>query len=541
MTKSMLNTKLLLMQPKATFSLLNQFQELFNFFNIENPEGVAISNESHALTWRHFAAKIDSYREALSRVESKRIVGIALDNGPELSAWLLATIISGHAAVLLPPKLTAHERNNFFKSAYPDLLILSDIKTEFRYAVASPTQIPHLSIGSGTTPLSKKNANKIDEIFENRSLKLRGSKKYVNALEPDTALIQFTSGTTGAPTAIALSHANIANCLENHRYSSTLDTQKYGSTFCPVPTHHAMGCALLLECLVSRKSFHTSNNILFGEHFNRIREQNCSSIDASPDYFRNLLRSKTFSSKNLPSIEKLVLGSDRIGSDLIEHLQERFPSATIICRYGLTEAFGALAQNILSSKSRRYKSGDIGDFLPGVTHKLIKSEKSPNKSVLAINSPTIAIGCWNSGSTELPVKNGFLRTGDLAEIDSENRIIITGRESQFIKYNGFRINPHEIEDAIRQFDKSILAVAVGIKDDSSGQKVAVCINAGGDLALSELRAHCIQVLSSYKVPALFYTDIEIPFTKSGKVARSLLREKVEAIQTRARSISKNPS
>lgn len=509
--------------------MLRELTRLFDFSAIDNNDDVAISNENDSISWGELSDKITNYKNRLSQLENKLVVGIELENGPEFSAWLIATLLSNHIAALIPHRLTSREREKHFESVTPDLLISPQTTTPFAPADLSRTSIQHLPIPHAEQSSQAATNEDIDRILEKLSHSEHNTENARNPLVVETALINFTSGTTGTPSAISLSLSNIATYLETNRKLALQDDRHQGPAFCPVPNHHSMGCALLLERLSSGRSFHVANSIFFGEHLNRIKVHNCVTIDASPNYFRNLILSKTFNSEGLPSITRFELGSDRIAPDLVEKIQERFPDSTIVGRYGLTEAFGALAKNTIPSLIKNYKKGDIGALESRADFRLVDSNTIPDKSVLAVKSPAVALGYWNHESSNLSIEGGFLRTGDLAEIDRDNRIIIIGRESQFIKSNGFRIDPNEIEDTIRQLDESLLVAAIGIEDNVNGQKIVLCVNSNNKLNLEEIKTHCRHLLSAHKIPALFYTKIDIPLTKSGKIARELLKQKVEAL------------
>ena len=339
-------------------------------------------------------------------------------------------------------------------------------------------------------------------------------------------MVQFTSGSTGWPKAVLIEQSQI---LASQRMNSQhLSHFADRAVFCPVPQFHAMGNALVIEHLLSGSSVHVANGFMHGEHLRRIADTDAVAIQASPNYFRMLLRLRRFSRQELPSLEHVTLGSDWIDRTLLSDLRGRFPGIWLHCRYGLSEAFGPLAIHSIPPDADLPEEGDLGCFLaevdvqsppPGILkhgHAVPLRLRSPTNSRSHLREP----GCMEP----LLDADGFLSTGDSVRFEDVRRIRLVGRESQFIKFNGHRISPFEVEETLRQFPGVVDACVCGVPDRECGQKIAAFILAPETARPSadDLRRHCFMHLSSYKVPESFFFDVTLPTTHSGKIARQQL-------------------
>jgi acyl-CoA synthetase (AMP-forming)/AMP-acid ligase II len=125
------------------------------------------------------------------------------------------------------------------------------------------------------------------------------------------------------------------------------------------------------------------------------------------------------------------------------------------------------------------------------------------------------------------IRNGWLKTGDIAYMDEDGYIFIQGRESDIIKSGGHRINPNDIEEAIAELAGVSEVVVVGVNDEILGQTIKAVIvpRPGASVDTMAIKAHCLRRLPAYKVPKHIEFNTELPRTASGKVRRFLLASK----------------
>jgi acyl-coenzyme A synthetase/AMP-(fatty) acid ligase len=369
----------------------------------------------------------------------------------------------------------------------------------------------------------------LKDLLEGRSDFTWNQSLGAGALPAEAAMIQFTSGSTGFPKGIVLGVRQLlaSNEISRDHLAGFKDQQ----IFIPVPQFHAMGNALVFEHLLAGCEVNLANGVMPGEHLLRMISKRIYSIHANPTYFRILLQMESFSPQKLPQLQHFMMGSDWIDASLLGGLRARFPDATVHCRYGLSEAYGALAYQSIGPGDSVIE-GSLGKFLPGVEGQLRPTTaQAPNQpAALWITSPTMATEqLMADGTTQsLTDEHGFLNTGDTAVRRDDTHWVLAGRESQFIKVNGHRISPFEIEEALRNIPGVAEASATGVPDPVTGQRIVACIvsKPGATLAVDILRKACAGQLSPYKIPQVFLLEFPIPKTASGKVARAKLAELV---------------
>jgi len=303
------------------------------------------------------------------------------------------------------------------------------------------------------------------------------------------------------------------------------------AVFSPVPQFHAMGNALPLELLCHGASVHMSNQFMPGEHLRRMRDERCTAIAASPNYYKLLLQFGALTAAALPGLRAVTLGSAAIDRELSAALRQALPAVTIHCRYGLSEAVGTLARWSIPPGSVLEHPGLAGPLLPGAKIAApLPPPSSDDPAELVVQTPTAGCGQLTAdGIVPMVDSDGRLATGDLACVDDDGRLHLRGRCSTFLKHNGYRFHPGEIEEVLRAFPGVQEAMVLGVADPLAGQQIIACVEPlpGADTPTSaELLAFCQSRLSRYKVPQQFVSFEQLPRTRSGKPDRPTVLARV---------------
>lgn len=504
----------------------------------EHPNRTAIVSESKSLTFDQLAKTTESIKELFGRSTSRRLaVYLAHPGGPDFTALQAGVMDSGHIAIPVPYKSTAAESLRYFSVLQPDVVCVNRISDARGIIEALPASTRIVVTRRDSNPADSHQTDLLADLLEGRSEpKWAGASDTTN-LPGEITMIQFTSGSTGVPKGIALSATQLlASHAICHKH---LEDFRREQVFIPVPEFHAMGNALVFEHLLAGCEVNIANGMMPGEHLLRMIAKQIHSIHANPTYFRVLLQTQSFSPTKLPYLRHFMLGSDWIDAALLRDLRGRFPTATIHCRYGLSEAYGALAYQSISPQEAVVE-GSLGQFLPEVEGQLrpIDTTNPYLPSALWIRSPTMATLQLMAGGTtqRLTDEDGFLNTGDTAIARSDGQWTLAGRESQFIKVNGHRISPFEIEEVLRNVPEVTEATVTGIPDSVTGQRIVACLmpKPGAILTVDTLRRICAKQLSAYKIPHVFLLDFPAPKTPAGKVARAafskLVAERVRVPQ-----------
>jgi len=489
---------------------------------------VAMSSDHGRATFAELTATAQHLSRWLARATDPVLVVAALPSGPELMTVQLASHAAGGVFAAIPPTLTGHEAARLFQLITPDVLIVptAAATTPLLEALPGPSTIVCLEPDATATGLHRR---------------VSGAALWAGELPPPPATravdwpagtrsLQFTSGSTGQPKGVLLSNDNwLADLEMSAEHFSSFAGE---AVFSPMPQFHAMGNALPLELLCHGASVHVCNQFMPGEHIRRMRAERCTAIAASPNYYKLLLQFGALTAAAVPGLRALTLGSAAIDRELIAALRQALPAVTMHCRYGLSEAVGALARWSIPPGSVLEHPGLAGRLLPGASIATpLPLPNSDDPGELIVQTPTAGVGQITAGGGIAPLldANGWLATGDLACVDEHDRLHLRGRRSSFLKHNGYRIHPGEIEEVLRAYPGVQEAMVLGVADPLAGQQIIACVEPlPGETppTAAELMAFCQSRLSRYKVPQQFLSFEQLPRTRSGKPDRPAVLARV---------------
>jgi len=498
---------------------------------------LAVTNERSQAKYGELLQQAESLRPLLAGEKGKQtVILLALPSGPEFTAVLLAAFAAGALVATIPDKSTTHETRNYLRRIQPDLVVLDSLRTgrAISEALTRPTAILTL-----TRPENEKREEGTEKYsFEGDVIlswpEIMDAPNGIEPIKPgnysfppDTALIQFTSGSTGIPKGILITQDNLRACLE---YSQDFLAGFEGQhVFCPIPQFHAFGGAVVLEHLFSGSPVHLTNRFLPGGDLARMQEHRCASILAAPAYFKLLLRLNMLKPELLPNLTSVTIGTASADQSLISDLQKQMPDLTIHLRYGLTETVGTLSRLSIKPDEMLSSPGLVGKPISEKWE--VRSGKSFSQDgiyegagEIRVKSRIVAAGqlVGQGGWKPLTDEDGFFSTGDLGYLDTEGQLHLRGRISTFIKRNGFRIDPFEIEALVRDMPGIREAVAVGQPDPLSGQQIVVFAETEPGAEAPDSKAimkFCMNNLSPHKVPQRIVLRDALPRTPSGKPDR----------------------
>jgi long-chain acyl-CoA synthetase len=240
---------------------------------------------------------------------------------------------------------------------------------------------------------------------------------------------------------------------------------------------------------------------------------------------------------NFPGIEKIDISSIKgcfSGSaPLPIEVLERFETLTggiITEGFGMTESSPVTHANPLHGLR---KPGSIGIPLPNTDAKIVDLEEGTKEmpigedGELILYGPQVMSGYWNrEDETELTIRNGWLYSGDIAQMDEDGYFYIVGRKKDMIIAGGYNIYPREIDEILYEHPKVLEAAAIGVPHETRGEtvKVFIVVQPGETLTAEEVIEFCRERLAPYKVPRLVEFRDELPKSTIGKVLRRVLRD-----------------
>ena len=440
--------------------------------------------------------------EALARrMRPGALVAAVLPSGPGFTAAQLACLEAGAVFFPLPLRATAAEHAKALAALAPDAVLV-------RPADAAPIRDALAALGQDA-PLHDPDAPDDAPLAPRRA----------PALPPEATMVQLTSGSTGTPKPVVLGRAALEAAVD--ACADFAAAFAGHAVFSPMPQFHAMGGAVVLEHLLAGSSVLVANRFVPGDDRKRMQRAEVRALVGSPSYFRMLLRLQMSKGDALPALRACVLGSASVDGALLAGLREASPALSLHLRYGLSEAFGPLTRLDVAPEDALPPRGCVGAPLAGVELDVPADPEAPDE--VRARAPSVALGLWREGALQpLADREGWLGTGDVGFRDAAG-LHLRGRRSQFIKRQGYRIDPGEIEEALVSHPGVADAVVVGVPDPMAGQRIVAAVEAREAPETKALLAWCRSRLAPYKVPQKIERVEALPRTRSGKPDRAAVR------------------
>lgn len=353
-------------------------------------------------------------------------------------------------------------------------------------------------------------------------------EKKLPLLNPeDIAQILYTSGTTGVPKGVMLSHRNlVSNTLSIVEYLRLTEKDKVMAV---LPFFYSYGNSVMLThiavggSLVVNQSFLYPNVIL-----DQMREEDVTGFSGVPSSFALLLHRSAVREYTFPHLRYLTQAGAAMSPVLAQQLSQVFPDVDIFIMYGQTEASARLSY--LQPERMQEKEGSIGKAIPGVTLEVCRPDGSRadvgEVGEIVASGGNIMAGYWQQPKeTDKVLDRGRLWTGDLAKVDKDGFFFIQSRKSDMIKSGSHRIAPMEIENVILGLICIHEVAVVGAEDVILGEKIVafVVLKDETECSTKKLLRHCRQNLPAFKVPHDVVFMDALPKTSTGKVKKIELK------------------
>jgi len=346
----------------------------------------------------------------------------------------------------------------------------------------------------------------------------------------DVVNMQYTSGTTGFPKGVMLTHYNIVN--NAYWVGNYLDLGEKDRVCIPVPFFHCFGCVIgTLNSVIHGSTMVPVEVFDAGKVLRAVHEERCTALYGVPTMFVRELNHPDFARYDLTSLRTGVMAGAPCPIEVMKRVMEEMHMTEVTICYGLTEASPVLTQTKRDDPiDKRVET--VGKALPHVEIKIVDPETNeelpPNTpGELIARGYGIMKGYYKMPeATEQTVREGWLHTKDLATMDEEGYIRILGRVDDMIIRGGENVYPREIEEFLYTHPKIKEIAVVGVPHPEYGEEVAafVQLKEGVDATEDEIRQYCLDNIARYKVPKYFFFVDEYPMTASGKIQKFKLRE-----------------
>ena len=355
-------------------------------------------------------------------------------------------------------------------------------------------------------------------------------------LDPhDPINIQYTSGTTGSPKGACLTHHNIIN--NAHFVTETLEMDDTDRLCIPVPFYHCFGMVMgTLGCVTKGATI-----VVPGEAFDpvatlsAVAEERCTALYGVPTMFVNQLALPEFDTWDLSSLRTGIMAGAPCPVEIMRQVQARMNMTGVTIAYGMTETSPVSFQSNTDDPLEQRVSS-VGRIRPHVEVRIIDAEgqtvPTGTQGELLTRGYSVMKGYWeDADKTHDSIDaDGWMHTGDLATMDAEGYVAITGRVKDMIVRGGENIYPREIEEFLYTHPDVAQAQVFGIPDPKFGEIVCAWLVLQTDARAtpSDIADWCRENIAHYKVPAHISFRSELPMTVTGKPQKFIMRDQMVA-------------
>jgi fatty-acyl-CoA synthase/long-chain acyl-CoA synthetase len=348
--------------------------------------------------------------------------------------------------------------------------------------------------------------------------------------ESDMCTIVYTSGTTGKPKGVVITHKNLIWAIASVmalNYSGYDDYRKHLTIY---PFFHIGAIMNTYNSLCSGNTMVMLEKFDPKKIFETIEKEKVDSIANPPTAYKMLLRFPNKEQYDLSSVIGLGSGSERMPDETSKQLQKIFPNAQIVESYGLTESTGFLTTR--RGEFMHTKLGSVGKTSPFIRIRIIDkdgNDVAPNEpgEIIAKGPSMMTEYYKNPEKTAEALRDGWLYTEDIGRFDEDGFLYIKERKHHMIISGGENIYPKEVEAVLYQHPKILEAAVFGLPDETYGEMVAaaVVLKRGEQLTYDEVAEFCKEHIASFKKPKVVHFVDALPKNPIGKIMRSELKKK----------------
>ncbi|WP_067508368.1 long-chain fatty acid--CoA ligase [Actinoplanes sp. TFC3] len=490
------------------------------------PDKVAVIDGSLRTTYRELWEQARSYAAGLHQlgVGPGDTVAVLIPNLTDFPRVYYAALTAGAAVVPVHLLLTADEMAYILRDSGTDVLVAHSSQLQTAAAAAEKAGVRLVSVGprpdGGTTPAR----------LEDAAASVPALRSYVSREAEDTAVIFYTSGTTGQPKGALLTHLNLVMNATVNVFDCN-DVRPDDVVMGCLPLFHTFG-----QTVGMNGTFRFGGTLVLLARFTgeaaidlMVRE-NVTVFHGVPTMYIALLEAAAKASK-LPELRLCVSGGASLPVAVLEKFAETF-HATIFEGYGLSETSPTATTNQPAFGTR---PGTIGHAVWGVEVEVARAEVDERIELLGpdelgeivIRGHNVFSGYLNRPEeTAQAVVDGWFRTGDLGTKDAGGFITIVDRKKDLIIRGGFNVYPREIEEVLARHPGVVQVAVIGVPDELHGEEICAVIVSEGEMKGDELIEWSKERLGKHKYPRQVRFVEALPMGPSFKVLKRELRRTV---------------
>lgn len=529
---------------------------------------VVLVYEGHSLTFRQLYEQSLQFANALRRkgIGKGDVVAIHMLNTPQYAIAYYGILFAGATFSPVNPLLPPHDLAYQLNDCGAKAVVTHELMAKAIQAVQSNTKLQFVvltgeSEAAGAHPVDPSGYGENWHSFLDL-LSKEHPEPFEVSIDPrrDLAHLAYTGGTTGRSKGVMLPHYNVV--------VNTIQFACWGTASRPVtdgerlwlepvdpsligedaeyrvplgegvlvnitPWFHAMGTVGYLNNPIL-----TGTKLIIHSRFDPAKyledaeKYRVTTIGGAPPVFVALLRHPDLAKRDLSSVRNIASGAAPLPQELIHLLQQRFPEATIVEAYGMTElTMGAISNP--SGRSGLRKVGSIGIPVFDTECKIVPleggEEPLPPGEVgeICVRGPQVMAGYYNNPEeTANVLKNGWMHTGDVGYMDEDGYVFIVDRKKDMLIYKGYNVYPRELEEILFRHPAVANAAVIGKPDPEVGEipKAFVVLKPDSQVTAEELMSFVNEQVVPYKkLREVAFVD-EIPVSAAGKVLKRVLRE-----------------
>ena len=351
-------------------------------------------------------------------------------------------------------------------------------------------------------------------------------------LDPhDVVNMQYTSGTTGFPKGVQLTHYNICN---NGYWIGKNQNFQAGDRLClTVPLFHCFGCVLgVLACVNHGVSMVILEDFVPTEVMLAVDQEKCTALYGVPTMFIAILDHPMFDRFDYSSLRTGIMAGSPCPVEVMKRVMDKMNMTEITICYGLTEASPVMSQTTVGD-TIEHMTETVGPAMPEIEIRIINPETGEEcgpgvQGEVCCRGYNVMKGYYNNekASFEAIDSEGWLHSGDLGVMDEDGYLSITGRLKDMIIRGGENIYPREIEEFLYTMEGILDVQVAGVPSDKFGEEVGAFVILKEDVELEpeDVVDYCRGKIARYKIPKYVTFMTEYPMTASGKIQKYKLRD-----------------
>ena len=515
----------------------------------------AFQNMGKTLTYAEvgkLAENFASYLQNVLKLPRGERVAIMLPNLLQYPIALFGILQAGLVAVNTNPLYTPRELEHQLKDSGATTIIVLENFANTLELVLPRTQIKHVIVASvgemfgffkGTLMnfVLRKIKKMVPEYRISGAIPFQTTLKEgaahtfrpVTLTREDTALLQYTGGTTGVAKGAVLSHGNIcANMLQAKEWIKNQLREGKETVIAALPLYHifALTVNLMIFTNAGSKIILITNPRDMKGFIGELKKERISVFIGVNTLFNGMVNQPDFATVDFSNL-RLTLGGGMATQKAVAEKWKKITGTPIVEAYGLTEASPGVCCNPLNIEAY---SGGIGLPVPSTEVELRDADGNEvgigQPGELWVRGPQVMQGYWNRPEETAKTidARGFLETGDIAVMDEKGWLKLVDRKKDLIVVSGFNVYPNEIEEVVSHNDKVMEVACIGVPNEKTGEALKVfVVKKDPSLTKEELIEFCRTELTAYKVPKDIEFRDELPKSNVGKILRRELREQAQ--------------